>query len=108
MQQRQLALIGHCHYVHSMHRGSQVSCEREALEAQLVLERDERAAEIAAVAAAEQAAQRELQDVLRATAQRTALLDAEVVSEQDIHRECDPRLWPTVDSCQSASAELPP
>ena len=59
---------------------AQVSCEREALEAQLVLERDERGAEAAAVAAAEQAAQRELQDVLRDTAQRTAALDAEVGS----------------------------
>ena len=63
-----------------MRMDAQVSCEREALEEQLVLERDERAAEVAAVAAAEQAAQRELQDVLRATAQRTAALDAEVGS----------------------------
>ena len=65
-----------------------MSCEREALEAQLVLERDERAAEVAAVAAAEQAAQRELQDVLRATAQRTASLDAEVEIGQHTRREC--------------------
>lgn len=91
-----------------IHLVTQVSCEREALEAQLVLERDERAAEVAAVAAAEQAAQRELQDMLRATAQRTASLDAEVGSEQRMCREYRARLLFTVESCQSAPVGLPP
>lgn len=56
----------------------QVSRDREALEAQLALERAERAQEAAAAAAAERAARAELEGALRAAAQRTAALDAEV------------------------------
>ncbi len=57
-----------------------MSRDREALEAQLALERAERAQEAAAAAAAERAARAELEDALRAAAQRTAALDAEVSS----------------------------
>ena len=88
----------------SMHLAAQVSCEREALEAQLVLERGERTTEIAAVAAAEQAAQRHLQDVLRATAQRTAALDAEVGAERGMCMEYACRLL----KCKNAAAECRP
>ncbi len=57
---------------------AQIGSERQVLEAQLALERGERAAEAAAAAAAECSAHAEREDALRAAAQRSSAMDAEV------------------------------
>ncbi len=53
------------------------------LEAQLALERGESAAEAAAAAAAECSARAEREDALRAAAQRSSAMDAEVTPENE-------------------------
>jgi len=70
---------------------AQIGSERQVLEAQLALERGERAAEAAAAAAAECSAHAEREDALRAAAQRSSAMDAEVTPEFESRAVRKPR-----------------